>query len=53
MKKNIFNTLLVLLLIFICVYFAFKISGYGLKLEQADNEFGGASLSPYITTIQK
>ena len=53
MKKNIFNILLVCLLIFICVYFALKISDYGMQLEKADQSFNGANLSPYITTIEK
>lgn len=53
MKKNIFNILLVCLVIFICVYFALKISDYGMQLENADNEFGNANLSPYTTTIEK
>lgn len=42
MKKNIFNLLLVCLLVFITVYFALKISEYGMQLEKADNEFNNS-----------
>ena len=48
MKKNIFNILLVILLIFITVYFGMKISQYGMQLQDADDEFNNnASISPY------
>lgn len=45
MKKNIFNILLVCLLIFISVYFALKISQYGMQLEEADQK--ALILAPY------
>lgn len=50
MKKNIFNVLLVSLLIFITVYFALKISHYGAQLDDADKNFN-ASVSPYVSSI--
>lgn len=54
MKKNIFNILLVCLVIFICIYFALKISDYGMQLEEQDAQFNGAYVSPYILTyVQK
>lgn len=55
MKKNIFNILLVILLIFITVYFGLKISQYGMLLQDADDEFYNSSVSPYTysTTIDR
>ena len=48
MSKKIFNILLVCLLIFITVYFALKISQYGMQLEEADEKAkNAASVSPY------
>ena len=55
MKKNIFNILLVCLLIFITVYFALKISQYGMQLQEADDKFNSANVSSciYSTTIDR
>ena len=50
MKKNIFNILLVSLLIFITVYFALKISQYGMQLEEEDAKFS-TTISPYSYTM--
>lgn len=52
MKKNIFNILLVILLIFITVYFALKISHYGMQLQDKDDEYNrnNACVSPYAYT---
>ena len=49
MKKNIFNILLVILLIFITGYFALKISHYGMRLQEEDDKYNSnnASISPY------
>lgn len=49
MKKNIFNILLVCLLIFITVYFALKISHYGMQLEEEDSKFS-TSVSRHVET---
>ena len=50
MKKNIFNILLVCLLIFITVYFALKISQYGMQLEEADKQQNTMLIAPYRIT---
>jgi len=50
MSKKIFNILLVCLLIFITVYFALKISRYGILLEEADQQASG-NISPYTYYI--
>lgn len=47
MRKNIFNVLLVGLLIFITVYFALKISNYAMKFDEEDAKFN-TSVSQYV-----
>jgi len=52
MSKKIFNILLVCLLIFITVYFALKISQYGMQLEEADEKAKSGAVSPYSYSTQ-
>ena len=39
MNKKIFNILLVCLVTFIVVYFSWKITNYGQKLQEEDEKF--------------
>lgn len=51
MGKKIFNILLVCLLVFITVYFALKISQYGLQLEEADEKAKSGTISPFTYSV--